>query len=159
MGGLDGAGQDRTQRPLTGGFWAAVDRGQLVRPVCGDCGQSFFVTQFACPYCQSTSWVYKPSSGRGRVYSHTTVYRPPTPAFTAPYVLADVDVEEGWHLLTWIVDCEPEEVAIDMAVSVRIIAGPDGLRLPAFAPEATVRVQEMEGVGDNPAFAPEGAEQ
>jgi len=127
--------EDRSMRPLTGEFWAAVDRGELVRPVCGDCGRSFFVPQFSCPQCQSANWSYQPSSGRGRVYSCTTVHRPPTPAFEAPYVLADVDVEEGWHLLTWIVGCEPSEVAIDMAVSVRFVAGPDGHRLPAFAPE------------------------
>ena len=116
-----------------------MDRGELVRPVCGACGVSFFVPQFACPRCQSTNWVYQPSSGRGRVYSHTTIHRPPTPDFAAPYVLADVDVEEGWHLLTWIVDCEPADVAIDMAVRVRFVNGPDGQRLPAFAPDEVTR--------------------
>lgn len=135
MEGLTGELEDRSLRPLTGEFWAAVDRGELVRPVCNDCGQSFFVPQFACPYCQSTNWDYQPSSGRGRVYSHTTVHRPPTPAFTAPYVMADVDVEEGWHLLTWIVDCDPGHVEIGMPVSVRFITGPDGHWLPAFAPD------------------------
>lgn len=134
MDSPDGEREDRTHRPLTGEFWAAVDRGQLVRPVCGECGQSFFVPQLACPRCQSTNWAYEPSSGRGRVYSHTTIHRPPTPDFKAPYVLADVDVEEGWHLLTWIVDCEPTLVDIGLAVTVRFITGPDGHRLPAFAP-------------------------
>lgn len=134
MDGPTDEAEDRTQRPLTGEFWAAVDRGELVRPVCRDCHQSFFVPQFACPQCQSINWAYEPSSGRGRVHSHTTVHRPPTPEFAAPYVLADVDVEEGWHLLTWIVGCHPSEVSIDMAVSVRFVTGPDGHRLPAFAP-------------------------
>ena len=139
MNGPPGEGQDRAQRPLTGEFWAAVDREELVRPVCRECGRSFFVPQFACPWCQSSDWDYQPSSGRGRVYSHTTVHRPPTPQFDAPYVLADVDVEEGWHLLTWIVDCDPEEVSIDMAVRVQFVAGADGNQLPAFAPDETVR--------------------
>ena len=139
MEGPTGELEDRSLRPLTGEFWAAVNRGELVRPVCNDCGQSFFVPQFACPYCQSTNWDYQPSSGRGQVYSHTTVHRPPTPAFTAPYVMADVDVEEGWHLLTWIVECEPDQVKIGMAVSVRFIAGPDGHRIPVFAPEKAAR--------------------
>ena len=139
MNGLVGEGQDWTQRPLTGEFWAAAERGWPVRPVCGDCGQSLFVPQFACPKCQCTNWAYVPSSGRGRVYSHTTIHRPPTPEFDAPYVLADVDIEEGWHLLTWIVGCAPEDVAIDMPVSVRCITGPDGHRLPAFAPDEVFR--------------------
>ncbi|MCY3575703.1 MAG: OB-fold domain-containing protein [bacterium] len=139
MDGPTGELEDRSQRPLTGEFWAAVDRGELVRPVCGDCHRSLFVPQFACPHCQSTNWSYEPSSGRGRVYSHTTIHRPPTPEFDAPYVLADVDVEEGWHLLTWIVGCEPDDVCIDMPVSVRFVTGPDGHRLPAFAPDEAAR--------------------
>ncbi|WP_420638855.1 Zn-ribbon domain-containing OB-fold protein [Candidatus Poriferisocius sp.] len=138
-------GDERTERPLTGPFWAAVNRHELVRPVCGACGVSFFVPQFACPRCQSTRWTFEPSSGRGRVHSHTTVYRPPTPEFVGPYVLADVDVEEGWHLLTWIVDCEPDEVYIDMAVAVRFVPGPDGRDLPAFAPAAPESGMPAEG--------------
>ncbi len=131
---LSGLGE-RARRPLTGEFWAAVDRHELVRPVCEACSLSFFTPQFACPRCQSTEWAYVPSSGRGQVYSHTTVHRPPTPAFTAPYVLADVDVEEGWHLLTWIVGCEPDEVHIGMQVQVDFTPGPDGNLLPAFTPD------------------------
>ena len=41
--------ENRSLRPLTGEFWAAVDRGELVRPVCGDCGQSFFVPTVRLP--------------------------------------------------------------------------------------------------------------
>lgn len=124
----------RTERPLTGGFWEAVDRGVLVRPVCRDCGRSFFVPQFACPHCQSTRWSYEPSSGRGVVYSHTTVHRPPSEGFEAPYVIAIVDVAEGWHLMTWIVEVDPADVEIGMDVGVRFVEGADGERLPAFAP-------------------------
>lgn len=127
---------ERVERPLTGEFWAGVDRGELVRPVCGACGRSFFVPQIACPHCQSTDWAYEASSGRGVVYSHSVVHRPPDEAFEAPYVIAIVDVAEGWNLMTWIVDVDPSEVTIGMQVEVRFVPGPDGARLPAFAPSA-----------------------
>ena len=125
---------DRAERPLTGLFWAGVDRGELLRPVCGNCGWSFFTPQVVCPFCGGERWGYEPSAGRGTVYSFTVVHRPPEPAFEAPYVLAIVDVAEGWHLLTWIVDCPASEVRIGMEVQVRFVPGPDGAPLPAFAP-------------------------
>lgn len=125
---------DRADRALTGEFWAGVDRGELLRPVCGGCERSFFTPQRVCPFCGSGRWRYEPSSGLGTVYSFTVVHRPPEPAFEAPYVLAIVDVTEGWSLLTWIVDCPAPEVRIGMEVEVRFTAGPDGALLPAFAP-------------------------
>lgn len=125
----------RSERPLTGPFWAAVDRRELVRPVCDRCGRSFFSPQVLCPTCQSPDWTYLPSSGTGHVHSHTTIHRPPEPRFAAPYVVADVEVDEAWRLLTWIVDCEPDEVRIGLPVRVRFVEGVDGELLPAFAPD------------------------
>ncbi len=149
----------RSERPLTGPFWEHVDRRELVRPVCSVCRRSFFVPQVVCGRCQSGDWSYQPSSGRGVVYSHTTVHRPPTPEFSPPYVLAVVDVCEGdwpangrsggdtddygeddrdaWSMLTWIVGCEPERVRIGMQVVVRFVPGPNGELLPAFTPAAS----------------------
>lgn len=125
----------RANRELTGPFWAAVDRGELVRPVCDQCGRSFFTPQVVCPHCQSSAWTYQKSAAKGRIYSHTTVHRPPDPSFPSPYVIADVQVEEGWRMLTWIVNCDPESVRIDMPVQVCFVPGPDGEVLPAFEPE------------------------
>ena len=86
---------DRSGRPLTGEFWAHVDRKELVRPFCEACRRSFFVPQVVCGRCQSEDWSYRPSAGQGVVYSYTVVHRAPTPAFEPPYVLAVVDVDEG----------------------------------------------------------------
>ncbi len=130
---------DRADRALTGEFWAGVDRGELLRPVCSRCERSFFTPQVVCPSCGDGRWSYKRSTGAGTVYSFTVVHRPPEPAFEAPYVLAIVDVAEGWHMLTWIVDCPPGEVCIGMEVEVRFVPGADGAALPAFAPRAVAR--------------------
>ena len=82
-----------------------------------------------CPWCRSGDWTYRPSGGRGAVYSYTVVHRPPEPGFEAPYVPAIVDMEEGWSLLSWIVDCPPQQVHIGMEVQVRFSVGPDGALL------------------------------
>ncbi len=130
---------DRADRALTGEFWAALDRGELLRPVCARCARSFFTPQVVCAHCGWGQWSYEPSEGRGTIYSFTVVHRPPEPSFEVPYVLAIVDVTEGWSLLTWIVDCPAEEVRIGMEVQVRFVPGPDGVLLPAFAPCTTDR--------------------
>jgi len=119
---------------LTGPFWDAVDRGELVRPVCSACGHNFFSPYVVCPACQSSDWDYQPSAGRGRVYSHTTIHRPPDPSFDAPYVVADIDLDEGWRMFAWVVNCDPGLVHIDMPVHVHFVDGPGGRRLPAFEP-------------------------
>ena len=85
---------DRSGRPLTGEFWAHVDRKELVRPFCEACRRSFFVPQVVCGRCQSKDWSYRLSAGQGVIYSYTVVHRAPTPAFEPPYVLAVVDIEE-----------------------------------------------------------------
>lgn len=132
--GSAGVPKKRTERELTGPFWAAVEQRRLVRPVCGGCEASFFSPQVLCPHCQSVDWTYRPSRGTATVYSHTTVYRPPDPSFEVPYVIADVELDEGWRMFTWIVNCEPEDVHIGLAVEVCFVAGPDGELLPMFEP-------------------------
>ena len=124
----------RTERELTGPFWAAVNSRALVRPVCDDCGRSHFSPQLVCPWCQSGGWSYEPSSGVGTVYSHTTIHRPPDPSFEAPYVVADIELDEGWRMFSRIVGCEPSAVHIDMPVQVTFVAGPDEQLLPCFTP-------------------------
>jgi hypothetical protein len=50
----------------------------------------------------------------------------------APYVVALVELDEGPRLISNIVGCAPEDVAIDMPVEVRFEAAGDFL-LPRFA--------------------------
>jgi len=117
---------------LTAEFWRAAERHELVRPVCDRCRRSFFTPQVVCPSCRSEEWHYALSDGVGVIYSYTIVHRAPDPRFTPPYVLAIVElVNEGWHLLTNIVDVPHAEVRLDMAVVPRWVTWEDRT-LPAF---------------------------
>ena len=132
-GPADGAG-------LTDEFWEEAARGILVRPVCEDCGRSFFTPRVLCPHCRSARWHYRPSSGLGTVHSHTTVHRGPDETWEVPYVLGIVDMDEGWDLLTQLLVEPPAEddpgALIGLDVQVDFIDGhpPDTHRLPAFSP-------------------------
>jgi uncharacterized protein len=120
--------------PLTRPFWEAARRRELVCPVCLDCGQNFFTPQIACPHCLSENWEYQPSKGLGAIHSFTVVHRAPREGFDPPYVVADVDLDEGWHMLTNIVDCDPDDVRIGQRVRVTWFDTSDAV-LPVFTPE------------------------
>lgn len=121
---------------FTAPFWEAAEQHQLVRPYCARCDRSFFTPQLLCPGCQCADWEWCRSDGRGAVYSHTTVHRAPDEGFQTPYVLAIVDLSEGWSMLTTIVDRPPEEISIGDAVQICWIRTRDRT-LPAFAPVAS----------------------
>lgn len=119
---------------MTRPFWDAAAVRVLVRPVCGSCGHSFFSPRLACPRCLSEDWTYEESSGRGTVHSYTVVHRAPREGFEVPYVVADVDIEEGWNLMTTIIGCPPDAVRIGQPVVVSWLEVGPGTVLPAFTP-------------------------
>jgi uncharacterized protein len=117
---------------LTQDFWYAARRHVLVRPQCTACGRSFFVPQAVCTHCLCRDWAYVPSSGRGVVYSATVGHRAPYPGIQAPFHLAVVDLDEGWSMLTNLI--EPGEVPVPIGTRVRVawIDIDDDYTLPAF---------------------------
>jgi uncharacterized OB-fold protein len=75
-------------------------------------------------------------SGRGTVYSYSVTRAGGSRAWREhlPYVVAYVQLDEGPIIMTNIVDCDPETVRIDMAVSAVFDATEDGAALVRFAP-------------------------
>jgi uncharacterized OB-fold protein len=121
---------------LTKPFWDAAKRGALVRQVCDQCGRNFFTPRLACPYCLSEEWAWEESSGRGEVYSFTVCHRAPEPGFAVPYVLAIIDLEEGWSMLSNVVDCSPHDLRLGWPVEATWQQKANGLSLPVFRPRS-----------------------
>jgi uncharacterized OB-fold protein len=94
---------------------------KFMLPRCGDCGKYHFYPRPACPHCQGVRLAWAEASGRGEVYSHSTVHRAPSAAFKddVPYVIAIVKTDEGPHLLSRVVGVAPEAVRIGMRLRVR----------------------------------------
>lgn len=120
----------------TESFWDGCREHRLLFQRCRRCGAVRFYPRILCLACSSTDAEWIEASGRGRVYSHSTVHRAPTPAFRAdvPYVLAIVELEEGVRMMTNIVGCSPDEVHIDMPVRVEFEPLTDAITLPKFTP-------------------------
>lgn len=119
---------------LTAEFWAGAAEHRLVVPRCKATGRYFFPPERCVPGTDSTDWSYAESSGRGTVYTYSAVHRAPSADFDVPYILAVVDLEEGWHMLTNVVDCDEDEIRVGMPVVVRFIDVAGGA-LPVFGPK------------------------
>lgn len=127
---------------LTEAFWRATKEGRLLAQRCAECGKVVFRPEMACPGCLSSGLEWFESSGRGAVYSFSVVHRAPSPAFEVPYVVAVVELEEGWHLLTNVVGCEPDEVSVGLAVHVSFVDCGE-VALPYFVPDTAEREVDL----------------
>ncbi len=114
--------------------WDGCRRGELLVQRCLDCAGYVFIPQHACTHCLSDRLEWVQSSGRGTVYSYTTVYRPQQPAFATPYVSAIVELDEGWHMLTNLIGLEIAAVRVGMPVEVEFHAASSEITLPYFRP-------------------------
>lgn len=114
--------------------WEGCQQGVLRVQRCSDCGSFVFVPQPVCTGClgQNLEWVE--STGRGTLYSYTTVHRPQRPVFEVPYVVAIVELEEGWMMLTNLIGVKTEPIEIGMPVEVAFEAMSDDITLPFFRP-------------------------
>lgn len=86
--------------PTTEPFWRACMERRLIVQRCGACGSAQFYPRPFCLSCGADDLAWVEASGRGTVYSTTTVHVPVDPALPPPYVVALVDLAEGPRLLT-----------------------------------------------------------
>jgi hypothetical protein len=115
--------------------WAATLEGRLRLRRCDDCGTVIWYPRPLCPECHSRSTSWFDASGRGTVYSFTVVRRARGPfADAVPFVLAYVELDEGPRVMTNVVDCDPEQVRIDMPVEVVFHDTGEGAALYRFRP-------------------------
>ena len=112
--------------------WDGCREGLLRVQRCNGCGSFVFVPKPVCGACLGDDLSWVESSGRGTLYSYTTVERPQQPAFEVPYTVAIVELEEGWHMLSNLVGIEPHEVEIGMPLEVSFERMTDEITLPYF---------------------------
>jgi hypothetical protein len=105
---------------LTKPFWEATKRGELIIPYCNSCSNLFFYPREVCPNCFSKDLGWKKMSGKGHVYTYTHVRQAVHPSFQSAngHIYAIVQLDEGPKIPSGISGCEPEEVYVDMPVSV-----------------------------------------
>lgn len=117
-------------------FWRACKANTLTAQRCADCGRLQFYPRRYCTRCLSERLEWNTLSGRGVVYSHSTVFRALSPAFQndLPYIVAVVELDEGPRMITQIVGCAPSAVSVGMPVEVTFDHVSHKIALPKFKP-------------------------
>ena len=91
----------------------------LVGETCPHCQAKIFPPRDICPNCGGEAKTTYAFSGKGEVYSYTTIYEAPT-GFdeTAPYTVALVKLEEGPLVTAQLTDLEDKPIEIGMPVEM-----------------------------------------
>lgn len=112
-------------------FWDGCAQGVVRYQSCTRCDTVQFIPRARCVACQSCELAWRDSAGYGHVLSYTTVHRAPTPAFRedAPYVIALIDMEEGFRLMTNVAGASAAPLAIGARVRIGF-RNVEGMALP-----------------------------
>jgi len=116
-------------------YAAFLAEGRLMLQRVASTGEYVFFPRVAQPGSGRSDLEWVEASGEGTVYSYT-VTRTKPPA--ADYVIALVDLVEGVRMMSRVVDCDPAEVRIGMAVRAQP-GEVDGAPAILFAPAAEAR--------------------
>jgi len=119
---------------LAGEYYGWCKLGELRFQRCGDCAAWRHVPREMCAECGSSKWDWVRSSGKGTIFTWTTAAVPLHPAFkgATPYAAVVVEMEEGVRVVSEVVDCAPEDLAVDMPVEVVFEEVTPEVTLPKF---------------------------
>lgn len=104
----------------TQAFWDGCRENTLRYQNCRQCGTVQLIPRTVCTNCHAPDLQWNDSAGIGTILSYTTVYRAPTPAFKAdvPYVIALIDMDEGFRLMTNVRQRGDTAVSIGQRVTI-----------------------------------------
>jgi uncharacterized OB-fold protein len=114
-------------------FFDAMARGVLSVQKCGRCG-ACQLGELICNQCFSSTLEWVPATGRGTIHSYAVVHLPYHPAFTVPYAVVSVELEEGPRLFANMAECEPNDLKVGMAVVMQASTLASGVTVPLFLP-------------------------
>ncbi len=121
-------------------FWRAAAEHRLVFQECSACSRLRHPPGPVCPGCRSRASGWRELSGRGAVYSYTIVHRPAVPAqrqrgpLPFAVVLVELEGAQGLRLLSNLVEADPAEARVGLAVELVWEDMGPGLALPRFRP-------------------------
>jgi len=122
--------------PLSKPFWEATTRHEFTLQKCVKCGAYQWYPKPWCIECGSRDLVWTRASGLGRVYSFTIITQivQNTPAFESdlPFVLAEIDLDEGPRFIAQLEGVKPEEAKVGMRVKVTFVDATPEISIPKF---------------------------
>ncbi|GAA4232654.1 hypothetical protein FHR32_008605 [Streptosporangium album] len=105
--------------------------GSVPYQTCDGCLSAVFPPRVICPRCGATELRWSESAGLGTVYSISVI----SPRDALPYPVVLVDLDEGFRMMSTVVEIPAEDVRIGARVRARVDQdGPSGPRV-VFAAE------------------------
>lgn len=125
---------DDASRP----FFDGAREGRLMLMKCGRCARIRLPAHTHCDNCLSTEVEWVQSSGRGTLHTFGVMHQRYHPAFVPdiPYDVSVVELEEGPHIVTNIVDTPNEDLRVGMPVEV-VFEQHEDVAIPKFRPVRT----------------------
>jgi len=101
-------------------YWDGANLGEFRYQRCKACGKAQFYARNACVHCKGRELAWQVAGGGGRIASFSVIHRAPIASFAGdtPYVLALVDLDEGFRFMCNVLRCDPAAVRIGMPVRV-----------------------------------------
>ncbi len=121
---LDGPGPDRV-------FQQALVENRFQIQQCNECKKHYFYPRIICPNCGSDDTRWVEVSGKGVVYSTSTVRR--KEKYGGDINVSMIELEEGPRMMSRVEGIASEEVTIDLPVTAKIIDHEDR-KLVVFVP-------------------------
>ncbi len=101
-------------------YQQALNDGLLLIQHCQDCAGEHFPPALVCRHCGSADLVWRESSGKGVVYSVTTVRDR-----AGDYNVSLIDLKGGARMMSRIEGVDPRQVSIGQPVRAKIVPGED----------------------------------
>jgi uncharacterized OB-fold protein len=91
----------------------------MIGEICPHCQSKIFPPRDICPNCGEETQTEYQFSGRGEIYSFTTVYHAPAGyEENAPYTVALVKLEEGPMVTAQVTDLDDQSIEVGMPVEM-----------------------------------------
>ncbi|MEU9288596.1 OB-fold domain-containing protein [Streptomyces sp. NPDC048275] len=116
-------------------FWTSGADGRLRLTECASCAALLHPPQPVCRYCRGHETGVRAVSGYATLIGFTVNHRFSMPGLPAPYVVAQVAIEEDTRvrLTTNLVECDPGELELGMRMEV-VFEPVEDVWLPFFRP-------------------------
>ena len=115
-------------------FWEAAREERLLVGHCTACDAAHYHPRSLCPHCHSAEVSLREATGEGEIYTFSVMRRTQT-----PFAIAYVTLDEGVSMMTNLVDCDLDALAVGQRVRVAFVEtreDPDGevWKAPCFTP-------------------------
>lgn len=119
-------------------WWEAAAEHRLLVQRCEDCGHSQLPPSPICSECRSERTGWHEVSGRGEIYTYTTVHRPIAAGQELPFVVAVISLEDSGdvRMISNVVEVDPADVKVGMPVELVWEDMSDDLAIPRFRPRS-----------------------